>query len=162
MINKRSLIKARIVLRRVGGILRRMQERERAKNVLLKHLEKIKEKPTPENVKKLNTLIDSALDKERSVAQGVVESNKVDELKTLVNLLMKKNSILEQQVTMLKEKTDSYDERKKAIESRIVPNGSAKEKIEALEMKYKKYAKKFSKKQLQEIRKRIDLLKTKV
>jgi hypothetical protein len=169
---KRSIARAKFVLRRVGMILRKIDERSKARSALAKHIDKMKLNPSDENIRKLDKILENAFEKERIVAQnGITETKKIETLKNAMELTAKKNFLLQAEIGALKEKLGEYkqlkehhERKKKAIESKIsaVSSGHGiSKKITLLEKKYNACAKsgKFTREQLQQVKEKIERLK---
>jgi len=170
--NKTSVHRAKIVLKRIGEITARIDEREKAKVQLEKHIEKLKDKPSQHNLKKLNNLVQLALEKESNLARSqILESKRFKELNSTIDTLRKEHVSMEDQIDEMKESVQGYDKLKKheerkqkALEKKTAkprkkPNAAITRKVKALEAKYKKLTKKYSKNQLRPIKAKIDSLK---
>ncbi len=134
--NHQGVNKAKVFLKKIGLISTRLNARERAKMVLQAHIERLKKNPTKTGLEKLPNLINTALQKETDLARNnLIDSNRVQSLKEVINLLTQKNLLIEDEISILKDelvKQGSNTKTKNSSPKNIIYH----KKVRLLENKY--------------------------
>ena len=161
----KDINRAKAILKRVGVIYNRIEERDKAKAAFAEHLMKIRKASSAQDIAKLHGLIELAFQKEREVAMDhMVESQKISELNSVIQKLTERNAILETKLSNLMSYMKDYERmkehherRKELIEEKIGRQEKFAKKIQELEAKLK--TSKLSEKQKQALKKRIEKIK---
>ncbi len=161
--------KARTFLYYTGKASGRLQERERAREkvaVAFDQLKKISTKTVQEDIARLTTLVNSALEKERIILSKQTGEEKAHQE------LMSKITALEVTLEQLSKKQSQREEKLKDLKDRIISATTPKQKkmsalkntLESLEALYRKEREKgtHSQKELFAVEEKILLLKEKL
>jgi len=111
--------KARVVLRSLGKIHKRFKEQQLARALLQRNLDAVNQKPTAQNLIKLNRAVESAIEKEKAMASSnLLESQKVVQLRKALASLSSNYMHLQEELSHMDKKLVDYEKLKKSREQR--------------------------------------------
>jgi len=111
--------KARVVLRSLGKINKRFKEQQLARASLQRHLDAVNQKPTAQNLIKLNKAVESTIEKEKAMASSsLIESQKVIQLRKALASLSANYTHLQDELGSMDKKLVDYTKLKKSREQR--------------------------------------------